>query len=146
MQIVIASDHAGYHLKEEIIRFLREKEYSVTDFGVERPEPVDYPDQAEKLAKAVAQGQFAQGILICGTGIGISISANKIKGIRCALCHDVFSATMAREHNDSNILALGSRVIGAGHALAVVEAYLSSTFAGGRHQTRVEKIGKLEKI
>lgn len=144
MRIVIASDHAGYPLKEEVIRFLREKDYDLVDLGVYEPAAIDYPDQAEKLAKAVAQGEAEQGIIICGTGIGVSIAANKVRGIRCALCHDVFSATMARQHNDCNVLALGARVVGSGHALAIVEAYLGARFLGGRHQTRVEKIGRLE--
>lgn len=144
MRIAIASDHAGYPLKEEVIRFLREKEYDLLDLGVHDLNSVDYPDQAEKLANAVVQGDADQGIIICGTGIGVSIAANKVRGIRCALCHDVFSATMARQHNDSNVLALGARVVGVGHALAIVEAYLAAEFLGGRHQNRVEKINRLE--
>ena len=105
---------------------------------------MDYTDQAEIVARKVAAGEYDRGILICGTGIGVSIAANKIKGIRAALCHDVFSARMARNHNDSNILALGARVIGVGLALAIVEAYLGAEFEGGRHQRRVEKIHQLE--
>lgn len=144
MKIAIGSDHAGFELKKEIIDYLKEKNYDFKDFGVTSPESVDYPDQAAKVARAVAAGEFDQGILVCGTGIGVCISANKIRGIRAALCHDVFSARMARAHNNSNILTLGARVVGPGLALAIVEAYLSESFAGGRHQRRVDKIMGLE--
>ncbi|HHZ19457.1 MAG TPA: ribose 5-phosphate isomerase B [Firmicutes bacterium] len=146
MKIGIACDHAGYYLKEEIVRFLQEKGHEVRDYGVYSTESVDYPDQAYLVAEAVTKGEVQQGILICGTGIGISIAANKVKGIRAALCHDVFSARMARQHNDSNILALGARVIGVGHALAIVEAYLEESFLGGRHLERVKKISRLEEL
>ncbi|HHU83282.1 MAG TPA: ribose 5-phosphate isomerase B [Firmicutes bacterium] len=144
LKIAVASDHAGFPLKEEILRFLAERGFDYHDFGVYSPESVDYTDQAELVARKVAAGEYDRGILVCGTGIGVSIAANKIKGIRAALCHDVFSARMARNHNDSNILALGARVIGVGPALAIVEAYLSAEFEGGRHQKRVDKINKLE--
>ncbi len=146
MKIGIACDHAGYYLKEEIVRFLQEKGHEVRDYGVYSTESVDYPDQAYLVAEAVTKGEVQQGILICGTGIGISIAANKVKGIRAALCHDVFSARMARQHNDSNSLALGARVIGVGHALAIVEAYLEESFLGGRHLERVKKISRLEEL
>jgi ribose 5-phosphate isomerase B len=144
LKIAVASDHAGFPLKEEVVRFLAERGFTYHDFGVYSPESVDYTDQAEIVARKVAAGEYGRGILVCGTGIGVSIAANKIKGIRAALCHDVFSARMARNHNDSNILALGARVVGAGLALAIVEAYLGAEFEGGRHQRRVEKISKLE--
>lgn len=144
MKIAVGSDHAGFSLKQAITRHLTEKGYEYHDFGAYSLESVDYPDQAEKVALAVADGEFDQGILICGTGIGVSISANKIKGIRAALCGDVFSARMARAHNDSNILALGARVIGEGLALEIVDAYLAEEFVGERHQRRVDKMMRLE--
>ncbi|HEY8345174.1 MAG TPA: ribose 5-phosphate isomerase B [Bacillota bacterium] len=144
MRIAISSDHAGYELKKEITSYLKEKGFDFQDFGPLTPDPVDYPDQALLVAKAVASGEFARGIIICGTGIGISISANKIKGIRAALCGDVYSARMARAHNDANILALGARVVGPGLALAIVEAFLNEAFLGGRHQQRVAKMMALE--
>ncbi len=144
MKIAIGSDHAGVQLKAAIVEYLKKKGYEYQDFGVCSTESVDYPDQAAIVARAVANGEFDQGIIICGTGIGVSIAANKIRGIRAALCHDVFSARMARAHNNSNILALGARVIGPGLAEAIVEAYLEAEFAGGRHQLRVDKISKLE--
>jgi ribose 5-phosphate isomerase B len=143
-RIAISSDHAGYELKKEIVTYLKEKGFAYQDFGPEKPDPVDYPDQALLVAKAVASGDFSQGIIICGTGIGISISANKVKGVRAALCGDVYSARMARAHNDANVLALGARVVGVGLALAIVEAFLGGEFLGGRHQQRVEKIMALE--
>ncbi|HEX2954809.1 MAG TPA: ribose 5-phosphate isomerase B [Bacillota bacterium] len=118
--------------------------YSIKNFGVFSGEKADYPDQAALVAKAVSSGEFDQGILVCGTGIGVSIAANKVKGIRAALCGDVYSAQMARQHNDSNILTLGARVVGPGHALAIVDAYLGASFLGERHQIRVDKIAKLE--
>lgn len=144
MKIAIGADHAGFQLKTAIVQYLQERGYEFQDFGVFSSESVDYPDQAALIAKAVAGGDFDQGIIICGTGIGVSIAANKIPGIRAALCHDVFSARMARAHNNSNVLALGARVVGPGLAEAIVEAYLEAEFAGGRHQLRVDKISKLE--
>ncbi|HBK68884.1 MAG TPA: ribose 5-phosphate isomerase B [Firmicutes bacterium] len=144
MRIAIGSDHAGFQLKAEIAKYLEAKGYEFKDFGVFSSESVDYPDQAALVAKAVAKGEFDQGIIICGTGIGVSIAANKIKGIRAAHCHDVFSAQMARAHNDSNVLTMGSRVVGPGLAETIVEAYLEGKFQGGRHQRRVDKITKLE--
>lgn len=144
MKIAIGSDHAGFSLKKAITQHLGEKGYKYHDFGAYSPESVDYPDQAEKVALAVAGGEFDLGILICGTGIGVSISANKIKGIRAALCGDVFSARMARAHNDSNILALGARVLGEGLALEIVDVYLTEKFIGERHQRRVDKMMRLE--
>ena len=144
MRIALGADHAGFPLKEEIAKYLQTKDYEFKDFGVFSTESVDYPDQAALVAKAVASGEFDQGIIICGTGIGVSITANKVKGVRAALCQDVFSARMARAHNDCNVLTLGARVVGPGLALAVVEAYLEGEFQGGRHQQRVAKMMKLE--
>ncbi|MGM0501238.1 MAG: ribose 5-phosphate isomerase B [Bacillota bacterium] len=140
MKLAIGSDHGGYDLKEEIKELLDEKGIQYEDFGTDSPESVDYPDYATPLAEAVAEGKYDKGILICGTGIGMSIAANKVPGIRAALCHDVFSARATREHNDSNILTMGARIIGSELAKAIVDAWLSTDFDGGRHQRRIDKI------
>lgn len=145
MKLAIGSDHGGFRLKEEIKEFLSEEGVVFEDFGTDSPDSVDYPDIAEKVAEAVLAGRCNKGILICGTGIGISIAANKLPGIRAALCHDTFSAKATREHNDSNILAMGERVIGFGLAREIVRTWLGTDFAGGRHATRVGKIGDLER-
>jgi len=145
LQIAIGSDHGGYILKEEIKKWLEEKGCECRDFGTDSADSCDYPDIAVEVAKAVASGRYERGILVCGTGIGVSIAANKIPGIRAALCHDTFSARASREHNDANILTLGERVIGRGLALEVVEVWLGGRFAGGRHQKRLDKIAALEK-
>ncbi|NLC10741.1 MAG: ribose 5-phosphate isomerase B [Firmicutes bacterium] len=144
-KIVLASDHAGFSLKEELRRYLEDKGYLLEDYGAFASEPVDYPDYALKAARAVAARKFQLGILICGTGIGMAIVANKIPGIRAACCQDCFSARAAREHNDANILTLGARVIGPGLAMMVVENFLEASFQGGRHQRRLEKISSIEK-
>jgi ribose 5-phosphate isomerase B len=144
MRIAIGSDHGGLNLKNEIIALLTEKNIEHHDFGVYTPESVDYPDISRCVAQTVAAGQYDRGILVCGTGIGVSIAANKVRGIRAALCHDVFSARMSREHNDANILTLGERVIGPGLARMIVAEWLDSQFSGGRHARRVEKMMKLE--
>ncbi len=145
--IAIGSDHGGYALKTEIIKYLTENRYEFKDFGTfDGSCPVDYPDYGQAVAEAVSSGSYEKGILICGTGIGISIAANKVPGIRAALCTDCFSAKMAREHNDSNILAMGDRVTGKGLALSIVEVWLQTGFLGGRHKTRVDKISQIEKI
>jgi len=143
-RIAIGADHAGYALKEEIVRFLQASGYPVEDVGTHGEESVDYPDYAIQVARAVATGQADLGILICGTGIGMSITANKVKGIRAAVATDGYMARMAREHNNANILCLGGRVLGAGSALDIVQAFLQSRFAGGRHVGRVGKIQALE--
>lgn len=144
MRIAIGSDHGGFHLKEHIKQCLQTKGIEVLDFGTFTEESVDYPDIAEKVGQAVASGEPERGILICGTGIGISIAANKIHGIRAALCADVFSALMSREHNDANILCLGERTLGVGHAEMIVDTWLHGVFQGGRHACRTEKITKLD--
>lgn len=144
LRIALAADHGGVMLKDQIKCWLEEMGLSVEDFGTYSTESVDYPDYARIVGEKVASGEFDRGILVCGTGIGMSIAANKIPGIRAALCHDVFSARATREHNDSNILCLGERVVGPGHARAIVEAWLGTEFAGGRHARRVDKIGALE--
>ncbi|HHW47030.1 MAG TPA: ribose 5-phosphate isomerase B [Clostridiaceae bacterium] len=143
--IAIGSDHAGYDLKEEIKKYLQEKGYEVKDFGTSSGGcSVDYPDFGLAVAEAVRSGECEKGIIVCGTGIGISISANKVPGIRAALCTDSFMAKMSREHNDANVLALGARVVGPGLALDIVETWLNSEFVGGRHKTRVDKISQIE--
>jgi len=144
MMIAIGSDHGGLNLKEEIKKMFTQQNIEFRDFGTHTIESVDYPDIASKVSKAVVSGECTRGIIICGTGIGVSIAANKIKGIRAALCHDVFSAQMSREHNDANILTMGERVIGAGLACMIVSTWLKAEFAGGRHGCRVDKISQLE--
>lgn len=144
MKIAIGSDHGGFHLKEDIKKYLVENSIECQDFGTYDTEPVDYPDVAVEVARAVAGSQYDKGIIICGTGIGVSIAANKIPGIRAALCHDTFSAKASREHNDANVLTLGERVIGRGLALEIVKAWLAAGFSGGRHQKRVDKISRLD--
>jgi len=142
--IAIGCDHGGYELKLAVIEHLKSKGYEVKDFGCYSSDSVDYPDYAYPVAKAVANGEAEKGILICGTGIGMSIAANKVKGIRCALCSDTFSAHATREHNDSNILALGARVVGLNLALDIVDTWIGAEFTGGRHSNRIEKITKIE--
>ncbi|NQT72577.1 MAG: ribose 5-phosphate isomerase B [Chloroflexi bacterium] len=140
MQIAIGSDHAGFNLKEAVKNILAEMGHTHEDFGCHDTTSVDYPDIAFTVADAVAAGRFEQGILVCGSGIGMSIVANKVDGIRAALCHDTFCAKGAREHNNANILCMGERVIGQGLAKEIVIAYLTSEFEGGRHARRVEKM------
>jgi RpiB/LacA/LacB family sugar-phosphate isomerase len=143
LKVAIGCDHAGYDLKQEIIVHLRAEGYTIVDCGAFSRDSVDYPDIAATVTAAVLE-QDIPGVIICGTGIGISIAANKIKGIRAALCSDCYTARMAREHNNANVIALGARVIGPGLAVEVVKTFLSSSFAAGRHQRRVEKICQLE--
>ncbi len=144
MKIALGSDHGGYNLKEEIKSYLTEKGLPFQDFGTHSLDSCDYPDIAVAVAQSVADGTSDRGILVCGTGIGVSIAANKVKGIRAALCHDTFSARASREHNDANILTLGERVIGRGLAMDIVDIWLETAFAGGRHERRVEKIKAVE--
>ncbi len=146
MRLAVASDHGGFMLKAEIIKMFEEKGIDYEDLGTYSEDSVDYPDYALAAAEAVASGNFGLGIVCCGTGIGVSISANKVPGVRAALCHDTYSARMAREHNDANVLALGQRVVGPGLALDVVSAFLEAEFqGGGRHSRRVGKIRGIEK-
>lgn len=144
MKVAIASDHGGLVLREEIKNLMDEMGIQYEDFGCECASSVDYPDYALPVAEKVASGEFDRGILVCGTGIGMSIAANKVKGIRAALVHDVFSAIATREHNDSNILTMGERVIGAGLAREIAKAWLTTEFQGGRHANRVNKITAIE--
>lgn len=145
MKIVIGSDHGGFALKSEVIKHLENKGFEVKDVGTFVNESCDYPDIAIMVAKEVLNIKYNFGILICGTGIGMSIAANKVLGIRAALCSDTFSAHSSREHNDANILALGQRVLGTGLALDIVDKFLSSNFQGDRHINRINKINKIEK-
>ena len=141
MKIAAASDHGGFALKEEVKKHLMERGIEVLDLGTYSEESVDYPVYGKACGEAVASGKADLGIVVCGTGIGISIAANKVKGIRCAHCHDVFSAEATRQHNDANILAMGARVIGAGLALKIVETFLETPFSGDeRHLRRIQKI------
>ncbi len=145
MKIAIGSDHAGLSLKNEILKHLETRGVEFKDFGAYSEASCDYPDFAEKVAEAVVGKEFKFGILVCGTGIGISIAANKVPGIRAALCSDTFSAHACREHNDANILALGARVVGAGLAFDIVDSFLGAEFQGNRHQERINKISQIEK-
>ncbi|SEN51917.1 ribose-5-phosphate isomerase [Mesobacillus persicus] len=144
MRVAIASDHGGLNIREEIKQEMEELGIEYEDFGCECDTSVDYPDYALPVAEKVASGEFDRGILICGTGIGMSIAANKVKGIRCALVHDVFSAKATRQHNDSNIIAMGERVIGPGLAREIAKTWLTSDYEGGRHANRVGKITEYE--
>lgn len=144
MKIAVGSDHAGFDLKNEIIKYLTDKGIELKDFGTYTKESCDYPDYAFKVATEVANKNYDLGILVCGTGIGISIAANKVKGIRAAVCSDTFSAHASREHNNANILAMGERVVGPGLAFDIVDAFLNASFQGGRHARRVDKISKIE--
>jgi len=144
MKIALGSDHGGFQLKEAIKEWLLEKGYEIVDKGTYDEQSCDYPDYGKAVALEVAGGTSDKGIIVCGTGVGISIAANKVNGIRAAVCGDTFTARMTRLHNDANILSLGQRVTGPGLALDIVEIWLATEFEGGRHQTRVEKMMKIE--
>ncbi|ADU32315.1 ribose 5-phosphate isomerase B [Evansella cellulosilytica] len=144
MKVAIGADHGGYDLKEQIKQLLNEMNIEVEDAGCDCSQSVDYADYGLPVAEKVARGDVDRGILICGTGIGMSIAANKVKGVRCALVHDLFSAKATREHNDTNVLAMGARVIGPGVALEIVRIWLSTEFEGGRHLQRIGKIAEYE--
>jgi ribose 5-phosphate isomerase B len=144
MKIGIGSDHGGYELKEVVKDYLEKQGIDVVDYGTNSKDSVDYPDYGKSVAEAVVSKEVDRGIVICGTGIGISIAANKVKGIRCALCGDTYSARMSREHNDANMLSLGARVLGVDLALEIVGTWLKSEFQGGRHEKRVNKISDIE--
>lgn len=144
MVIGLASDHGGYELKRDIKEYLDEKKIEYIDLGAESEDSVDYPDYGEKAALAVLNGKCEKAIIVCGTGIGISIAANKVPGIRCALVSDVYSARMSRQHNNANILALGGRVIGKCLAFEIIDMWLNTEFEGGRHEKRVNKITEIE--
>jgi ribose 5-phosphate isomerase B len=143
MRIALAADHAGYLLKDELAAWLREAGHEVTDLGTNGPESVDYPEFGAKLANAVASGRAERGIVVCGSGIGISIAVNRNPACRCARVSDPLSAQLAREHNDANVLALGARLIGSDMAKACAATFLDTDFAGGRHQRRVDQLSNL---
>ncbi|HLE44965.1 MAG TPA: ribose 5-phosphate isomerase B [Methylomirabilota bacterium] len=143
--IALGADHAGWQLKEEIKAWLLGRNVEVTDFGTHSPDPVDYPDYAAQVGEAVASGKAARGVLVCGTGIGMAMAANKVPGVRAAFCPDLFTARMSREHNDANVLTLGGRLTGRELALEIVEMWLRAEFQGGRHGRRVGKITELER-
>jgi len=147
MKLAIGADHGGYILKKEVVDFLSKiGNIEVIDYGASGPESVDYPDYGRKVSEAVSNGTADRGILICGTGIGMSIVANRFPQVRAALCHDNFTARMSRLHNDANVLVMGERVIGRGVALDIVKAWLETEFEGSRHQLRLDKIRDIEKI
>ncbi|GAX88028.1 ribose 5-phosphate isomerase B [Lebetimonas natsushimae] len=140
MKYFIGTDHAGFEVKPFVIDYLQKKGLEVEDLGCYSSESVDYPDFAHKVAEAVLANPGTKGILICGSGIGMSLAANKHKGIRAALCHDYYTASMARRHNDANILCFGARIVGLGEIESILEAWLTHEFEGGRHERRVKKI------
>jgi ribose 5-phosphate isomerase B len=145
MKLVIGSDHGGWELKEEIIKYLKTiKDIELVDYGTVGTDPVDYPDFGKKVAQAVSGKHADRGILICGTGIGMSIVANRYPGVRAALCHDHFTARMSRLHNDANVLVMGERVVGKGVAMEILKAWLETKFEAGRHQKRLDKIQEIE--
>jgi ribose 5-phosphate isomerase B len=144
MKLAIGCDHGGFALKEEILKYIKTlKNVEVADFGAASKDSVDYPDYGAKVSEAVSKGTMDRGILICGTGIGMSIVANRFPKVRAALCHEHFTAQMSREHNDANILVMGERVIGTGVACDIVRTWLETEFAGGRHQLRLDKIDQI---
>lgn len=144
MKVILASDHAGIELRQELVALLKERGTDFQDLGPQTRESVDYPDFASRVAQAVVSEPGTLGVLVCGTGIGMSIVANKHRGIRAALCTTEFEARMTRAHNDANVLCLGQRVVGAGVARGILEAFLSTAFEGGRHEKRVQKIRDVE--
>ena len=144
MKIAFACDHGGFPAKQEVLNYLTANGYSVIDFGTYSEESVDYPEFAEKVCNSVLSGESDKGVLICGTGIGMSIVANKIKGIRCAHVTDIFSAEMTRRHNDTNVIALGARITETKTIIELVDKFLTTEFDGGRHANRVEKIKQIE--
>ena len=144
MKIAIGNDHAALELKNHIVDYLVREGHEVVNFGTDTPASTDYPIYGARVAHAVANGECERGVVICGTGIGISISANKVKGIRCALCSEPVSAKLTRQHNDANVLAMGARIIGPAMAEEIVHTFLTTEFEGGRHSRRIDLITKLE--
>ena len=142
--IVLAADHGGYTLKEEVKKHLDAKGVEYIDCGCYNGESVDYPDMAKRACEKIQSGEAEKGLLFCGSGVGISIAANKMKGIRCCCCSDTFSAKYTRMHNDANVLAMGGRIVGPGLAIEMIELFLNTEFEGGRHSRRVEKLMALE--
>ncbi|HHV80679.1 MAG: ribose 5-phosphate isomerase B [Dictyoglomi bacterium] len=146
MKVAIGSDHAGFRMKEELKNYIKTLDIEVKDLGCYSEDPVDYPDIARDVAISTVKGETDRGILICGTGIGMSIAANKIKGIRAAVGNEILSVRFSREHNNANILTLGARIIGIEVAKEAVRVFLETSFLGGRHQRRIEKIGGMEEL
>lgn len=144
MKIIIGSDHGGFELKEDLKAFLSELRVDVTDVGTNSEASVDYPDFGSEVARRVSSGEFKRGILICGTGIGMSMVANRFRGVRAALVHDLYTARLSRAHNDANLLVLGGRTTGKGLAREILKVWLETPFEGGRHARRVEKIQRLD--
>ena len=144
MKLGIGSDHGGFELKEHMKEYLEEENIDYIDYGTNSNESVDYPDYGRRVGEAVMAGEVDRGIVICGTGIGISIAANKVRGVRCALCGDTYSARMSMEHNNANVLALGGRVLGRDLAREILSIWIKSEFEGGRHARRVDKISEIE--
>lgn len=144
MTVALGCDHAGWKLKEELKSWLIQAGHQILDFGTHSPEPVDYPDYALQVAESVANGKAERGLLICGTGIGMAMAANKILGVRAAFCPDLFTARLSREHNDANVLALGGRLTGGELAIEILRIWLATSFEGGRHARRVGKIREVE--
>lgn len=146
MKVALGSDHAGFLLKEKIKSYLKANGFEYEDFGCHSEEPVDYPDVAKKVAENIKNKRFNRGILFCGTGIGMAITANKVSGVRAALCHDPLSAKLSRLHNDSNVLTMGGRIIGDVLANEIIRVWLETPFEGGRHEKRLEKIKEIENL
>ncbi|MCB1056508.1 MAG: ribose 5-phosphate isomerase B [Acidobacteria bacterium] len=144
MKIAVGADHAGLELKDHLRRYLEQQGHAVHDFGTHSPESTDYPDYAERVGRAVAGGEADRGLLVCGTGIGMAIAANKIPGIRAANCFEPYTAELAREHNDANVLTLAGRILAPPYAEATLQAFLDTDFAGGRHQRRIDKMSALD--
>ena len=144
MKLAVGADHGGYHLKTFILKYLTEQGHECVDYGCDSPERCDYPVYGERVARAVAGGECELGVLICGTGIGISLAANRVPGIRAAVCSEPYSAQLTREHNNANIIAFGARVVGEGTAAMIVDAFLSAEFQGGRHAERVAMLDQIK--
>ena len=144
VSIALGSDHAGFQLKEAIRKELSQKGYKIHDFGTHSPEPSDFPVYAEKVSIAIAKNEYSRGILVCGTGIGMSIAANKVKGIRAAVCWNEYTAKVSRNHNNANVLCLGGRILSESEALKIVMVWLSEEYEGGRHKIRNDLIGEIE--
>ena len=144
-RFAMGADHAGYEVKNQIKEYLQEKGYEVVDYGTHSAESVDYPDYARQVAQSVSNAEVERGILVCGTGIGMSITANKVRGIRAATCNDTQTARLAAEHNDANVLCVGARVVHSDVAMAIVKEWLKYEYLGGRHQRRLDKIAELER-
>jgi ribose 5-phosphate isomerase B len=144
MRVAIGSDHAGFHLKRELKKILEELGHECIDFGPQTPESVDYPDFGEKVSEAVSSNKVDRGVLICGTGIGMSIVANKFPGIRASLCNDLYTARFSRLHNDANVLVIGGRIVGVDLAKEILKTWFTTEFEGGRHLRRIEKIKSIE--